>query len=80
MLYTLIDVILARNIMFNPLIHVTKKKIKKNLEGLTRLSSMADNALMLGNISDEEHKDLKGKIRDAGLDNIFAAMAAYCSK
>lgn len=66
--------------MFNPLIHVTMKKIKRNLKGLVRLSSMADNALMLGNISEEEYKDLKGKIRGAELDNIFAAMAAYCSK
>lgn len=56
------------------------KKIKKNLEGLTRVNSIADNALMLGNITKEEHKDLKGKIRGAELDNIFAAMAAYCSK
>lgn len=56
------------------------KKIKKNLEGLTRVSSMADNALMLGNITEEVHKDLKGKIRGAELDNIFAAIAAYCSK
>ena len=37
------------------------KKIKKNLECLTRVSSMADNAFMLGNITEEEHKDLKGK-------------------
>ena len=59
---------------------MTMKKIKQNLEGLTRVSSMTDNALMLGNITEEEHKDLKGKIRGAELDNIFAAMAAYCSK
>lgn len=66
--------------MYNTLIHVTMKKIKRNLKGLVRVSSMADNAFMLGNITEEEHKDLKGKIRDAELDNIFAAMAAYCSK
>lgn len=56
------------------------KKIKQNLEGLTIVSGMADNAFMLGNITEEEHKDLKSKIRGAELDNIFAAMAAYCSK
>lgn len=56
------------------------KKIKRNLIGLVRVSSMADNAFMLGKISKEEHKDLKGKIRGAELDNLFAAMAAYCSK
>lgn len=56
------------------------KKIKRNLIGLARVSRMTDSALMLGNISEEEHKDLKGKIQDAELDNIFAAMAAYCSK
>lgn len=38
------------------------KKIKRNLIGLARVSSMADNAFMLGNITEEEHKDLKGKI------------------
>lgn len=56
------------------------KKIKRNLIGLVRVSSMADNAFMLDKISEEEHKDLKGKIRGAELDNLFAAMAAYCSK
>ena len=66
--------------MFNDKNTMAMKKIKQNLEGLTRVSSMADNAFMFGNISEEEHKDLKGKIRDAELDNIFAAMAAYCSK
>ena len=56
------------------------KKIKRNLIGLVRVSSMADNAFMLDKISEEEHKDLKSKIRGAELDNIFAAMAAFCSK
>lgn len=54
--------------------------IKRNIKGLTRLSNMADDAFTFGNITKEEYKDLKGKIRGAELDNIFAAMAAYCSK
>ena len=56
------------------------KKIKRNLIGLTRVSNMADDSFTFGNITKEEYKDLKGKIRGAELDNIFAAMAAYCSK
>lgn len=56
------------------------KRIKRNLKGLVRVSSMTDNALMTSSITESEHEDLKGKIRDAELDNIFAAMAAYCSK
>lgn len=58
---------------------MTMKEVKRNLKGLVQASSMADHFFMLGNITEEEHKDLKGKIRDAELDNIFAAMAAYCS-
>ena len=49
----------------------------KNISGL---SVLADHANNCGNISEEQHKELKEKVRDAQLDNLFAAMAAYCKK
>ncbi len=39
---------------------------------------MADNSLLGGVITPEEHKEIKGKARDLQLDNVFEAMADYC--
>ena len=55
-------------------------KILANAKNLSNLSNLTDLALNSGNIDAEQHQELKGKIREAQLDNIFAAMAAYCRK
>jgi len=45
---------------------------------LSGISEMADNSLMGGNITPEEHREIKGKLKDMQLDNVFNAMANYC--
>lgn len=55
-------------------------KIMTTVKNLSNLSNLTDLALYSGNIDAEQHQDIKGKIREAQLDNIFAAMAAYCRK
>jgi len=49
--------------------------VAKNLSGI---STLADHANNCGNINEEQRKELKEKTREAQLDNLFAAMAAYC--
>ena len=52
----------------------------KTAKGLRDMRTLADNARDCGNIDNDQHKELKKKIRSAQLDNLFAAMAAYCKK
>ena len=47
-------------------------------ERLSALSRTADNVHNAGGMDNEQHKDLKGRIREAQMDNLFAAMAAFC--
>lgn len=47
---------------------------------LNEISILADHANNCGNIDKNQHKCLKKKIKGAQLDNVFAAMAAYCTK
>ena len=59
----------------------TKHKGMKAIERarhLSGISEMADNSLLGGVITPEEHKEIKGKARDLQLDNVFEAMADYC--
>lgn len=55
-------------------------KILSNAKNLSSLSNLADLALNGGNIDAEQHQELKGRIKEAQMDNLFAAMAAYCRK
>ena len=45
---------------------------------LSGISEMADNSLIGGIITPEEHKEVKSKVRDLQLDNVFNAMEGYC--
>lgn len=47
---------------------------------LTAVSEMADNSLTAGIIDNEQHAEIKGKVRELELDNIFKAMVDYCRK
>lgn len=55
-------------------------KVLENLEGLSNLNLMTDRAYHAGNISEERYHELKGRIKEAQMDNLFAAMAAMCRK
>lgn len=45
---------------------------------LSGISKMADESLIGGVISKEEHGEIKAKVRKLELDNLFAAMAFFC--
>ena len=49
-------------------------------KNLNNLSTMTELAFASGNIDQEHRQDLKDKIIEAQMDNVFAAMAAYCCK
>lgn len=51
---------------------------KQAIEGLNRLSNDIDNAHNGGVITDEQHRELKAKAKEAAMGNIFAMMAQYC--
>ena len=54
--------------------------MKAKAERLSNLSRLADNAHYAGGMDNEQHKDLKNRIREAQKDNLFAAMAAFCKE
>ena len=56
-----------------------KNKIEENLEGLDYVSRLTEHAYHFGSITEEEYRTLKRKIYEKEMDNIFAAMASYCS-
>ena len=45
---------------------------------LSSIGKMADNSLHGGVITTEEHREIKGTLRDLELDNVFNAMVGYC--
>lgn len=55
-----------------------KKNLTENTRRLVGISKMADASLMGGVISKEEHGEIKAKVRELELDNLFAAMASFC--
>lgn len=52
----------------------------ENAKRLADVSKMADTALMGGAINKEEHRRVKRKVKGLELNNLFKAMADYCSK
>ena len=48
------------------------------IKGLNRLSQDIDNAHLCGAITDDQHRELKAKTKEAAMDNFFAMMAQYC--
>ena len=58
---------------------MAKNPYGKRAQHLNNLNVMAFLAHQAGNISSEQYSDLRGKLYDAQMDNIFAAMAGYCS-
>lgn len=49
-------------------------------ENLSNLSNMAEVSYSCGVLGHDEYVGLKTKIKEAQLDNLFAAMAAFCMK
>jgi len=56
-----------------------KNHFSKKVEQLNGVSVIADTALNLGEITSDEHQEIKKKNRNLERDNIFEAMAAYCN-
>lgn len=52
----------------------------ENAKSISGVSEMADAALMGGTITEDEHRKVKHKAKELALDNLFEAMANYCSK
>ena len=52
----------------------------KKVKQLNKISKITDNALMTGGITKEEHREIKKRIKDLELDNLFKAMEAFCKK
>lgn len=55
-------------------------KVIERARRLDGISKMADASLIGGAISKEEHGEIKAKVRELELDNLFAAMAFFVSK
>lgn len=47
---------------------------------LSNLGTRIDITYAGDNRNEDEYKELKSKIKEAEMDNLFAAMAAYCDK
>lgn len=52
--------------------------VNENARRLDGISKMADASLMGGAISKKEHGEIKAKVRELELSNLFAAMALFC--
>lgn len=57
-----------------------KTKKMEVAENLSNLSNMAEVSYSCGVLGHDEYVGLKTKIKEAQLDNLFAAMAAFCMK
>lgn len=55
-------------------------KVIERARRLDGISKMADASLIGGAISKEENGEIKAKVRELELDNLFAAMAFFVSK
>lgn len=55
-------------------------KMIEHARRLDGISKMADASLMGGAISKEEHGEIKAKVRELELSNLFAAMSLFMSK
>ena len=58
---------------------MVKNRIKY-AKRIADVSKMADMALMGGTVSNENHRDIKNKVKGLELDNLFKAMADYCNQ
>jgi len=52
----------------------------ENAKRIAGVSKMADTSLMGGAITEDEHRKVKRKTKELALDNLFEAMANYCSQ
>ena len=57
---------------------MAKNPYSRRAQKLNQLRSMTDVAYLAGNIDKKEHEEIRGKLYNASMDNIFAAMAGYC--
>lgn len=55
-------------------------KVIERARRLDGIGKMADASLMGGAISKEEHGEIKAKVRELELSNLFAAMTLFVSK
>ena len=53
---------------------------RQTVNNLNKVSAMVDSAKFSGTISEDEHRELKTRTKEAAMDLLFKMMAQYCSK